>query len=212
MAKLYYEAIIFMVFTNLFLQNVHGKDCEEIKEELESDGNGGEHLLCSNKGKPECSTIKISNIDEESNDSKIEVVLGTYQYIGEWKDVGSPIYRKDKEDSRDTDGPFYLYYGSKQWIVSDKSIGATKDHVLHSANHCKVDDYEDCSGKWKLFKHSKYHEIKIECEDTGVSTGAIVGILIAILVIIAIIVLVVIVLRKRRQHRETIGMTVGSQL
>ena len=76
------------------------------------------NICISNAGKPECSTIKLSNIDEESDDRTIKMVLGTYQYIGEWKDVGSPIYRMEKED-RVNSGPFYLYYSSKQWVVSE---------------------------------------------------------------------------------------------
>jgi len=142
-------------------------DCEKIKEELMGNNNGGEHLVCNPEGKPECSTLKLSSIDVVDDPNVKDVLAGTYQFIGEWKNVGSPIYRQVDGDPMSVNfNKFYLYYSSKQWIVQKKSISASKYHELYS-KHCKVDDYEDCSGKWKVFRTTKSYNINIECETTG---------------------------------------------
>jgi len=143
-------------------------DCEKIKEELMSDNNGGEHLVCNPKGKPDCSTLKLSSTDPAVVDAPVvrDALTGTYQFIGEWKNVGTPIYRQVDGDPMSVwANKFYLYHSSKQWFVQKKSIGASKHHYLHS-KHCKVDDYEDCSGKWKEYRTTKSYNINIECETT----------------------------------------------
>lgn len=144
-------------------------DCEKIKEELLDNNNGGEHLVCNPKGKQTCSTLKLSSTEvANQNQSSIvkDALAGAYQFIGEWKNVGSPIYRQvDGDPTSIWVNKFYLYYSSKQWFLQRESIGASKiDDVVSYSKHCKVDDYEDCSGKWKVYRTTESYNINIECE------------------------------------------------
>ena len=71
-------------------------------------------------GKPDCSTLKLSSTDPAVVDAPVvrDALTGTYQFIGEWKNVGTPIYRQVDGDPMSVwANKFYLYHSSKQWFV-----------------------------------------------------------------------------------------------
>ena len=71
-------------------------------------------------GKPDCSTLKLSTTDPAVVDAPAvrDALTGTYQFIGEWKNVGTPIYRQVDGDPMSVwANKFYLYHSSKQWFV-----------------------------------------------------------------------------------------------
>ena len=125
-------------------------DCREIKEELDS--NGGDNLDCTSDGnrkksiivliyfgtyysgdhmqfinfyyleEPICVNIKLTDIEDESDDRKVKKIPGSYQYIGRWQGTNGPVYRREIDDEKETEGPFYLYHSkNKQWFISDVS-------------------------------------------------------------------------------------------
>ena len=68
---------------------------------------------------PKCPNVKLSTIDDNVDSMVQKALRGTYQFIGEWKSVGSPIYRQMGVDPRDVwANKFYLWYSSKQWFVT----------------------------------------------------------------------------------------------
>ena len=68
-------------------------------------------------GKPDCSTLELSST--EKLDTLVDVVLtGTFQFVGEWNNEGSPIYRQVDGDPRSPyKNKYYLYHRAKQWFV-----------------------------------------------------------------------------------------------
>ena len=70
-------------------------------------------------GQPKCSNLSLSTIDDNVDSVVQNALTGTYQFIGEWKNEGFPIYRQVGADPRAPwANKFYLWHSSKQWFVS----------------------------------------------------------------------------------------------
>ena len=104
------------------------------------------HNCVCTTGQPKCSNLKLSTIDDNVDSVVQNALTGTYQFIGEWKNMGSPIYRQVGVDPRAPwANKFYLSYGSKQWIVSkvrdlsyifkSKKYNNIEDLLLKRTNH-----------------------------------------------------------------------------
>ena len=69
-------------------------------------------------GKPKCSTLKLSSTEVSDDPGVKDAIAGTFQFIGEWVNSGSPIYRQVGGDPMSVNkNKFYLYHSDKQWIL-----------------------------------------------------------------------------------------------
>ena len=67
-------------------------------------------------GDDTCSKVLFESDDNEYIGEAGKEAMGSYEYIGSFKDKGYNIYWKEKKKG-EIYGPFFLYFGPKQWFV-----------------------------------------------------------------------------------------------
>jgi len=214
-------AIIIGALASCYLMTVASADCDK----LENIDNLMENCKIDDLDEKVCENLDITL--EKDDDDKIHG--GDYQYIGtvELNSGATYPFYKQMSPVRGIP-PLYMYHTRvNNHLVATDILEEQKNlRYAFMSTTCKgifdknkdYYDFETCSGEAEVrvddrnVKHENM-ELTIKCSDSsGLGAAGIIGIIVAIIVIIAIVILVILVVRKRRHHRETIGMHTTAQL